>query len=258
MGVITNPLVLWGMGVLETLAYRTADACVGLAPGIVDGIRRKVPNKRVVMIPNGSDLEGSAVSEERPGKLRCIFAGAHGIANGLDAVLDAAAELKRRNDDSIAFVFVGAGMLKAALKRRALEQKLDNCEFLDPMPKHVLHRLQTQMDVGLMILRDVPAFYNGTSPNKFFDYLACGLPVLINYPGWLAQLVSQQKCGISVAPRDAGAFADALQSLARSADQRREMGRRSRALAEGVFSRDLLGRQFVDFLESVADGKAAV
>ena len=71
------------------------------------------------------------------------------------------------------------------------------------MPKHQLaHILRKSVHVGLMVLEDVPAFYRGTSPNKFFDYLASGLPVVNNYPGWLAELITEHKLGIPVPPRD--------------------------------------------------------
>jgi len=60
--------------------------------------------------------------------------------------------------------------------------------------------------VGLQILDNVPAFYDGTSPNKCFDYLAAGLPMLINYPGWLADLVQECQCGYAVPPESPQAF----------------------------------------------------
>lgn len=265
MGVISNPVVLWLMDLLESLAYKSADACIGLAPGIVAGIQRKTPTRKVAMIPNGSDVDANVRDSALPtelattlsryeGKLKCIFTGAHGIANGLDAVLDAAAELKRRGRDDIVLLFIGAGMKKPALVQRARDEGLDACVFLAPIPKEALLEVQKHVDVGLMILANVPAFYNGTSPNKFFDYLSAGLPVLINYPGWLATVVDAERCGVAVPPGDAGAFADTLERLARDPAERHEMGRRARVLAQQRFSRDALASQFLEFIESVARG----
>ncbi len=264
MGVITNPFVLTAMGVLESVAYRAADACVSLAPGIADGIRRKVPKARVAVIPNGSDLVDkdqlqplpaslSDLLEQSSGKLICVFTGAHGIANGLDAVLDAANELKRRKRSDVALLFIGDGMMKPTLMARAEKEGLDNCLFLDPVPKRVLMNLLSQVHVGLMILANVPAFYNGTSPNKFFDYLSVGLPVLINYPGWLADFVREESCGLVVAPGDPGTFCDALENLADNPSERAAMGVRARTLAERNFERDKLASQFVTFLEEVGN-----
>jgi glycosyltransferase involved in cell wall biosynthesis len=101
-----------------------------------------------------------------------------------------------------------------------------------------------------MVLRDVPAFYRGTSPNKFFDYLAAGIPVVNNYPGWLAGLIAENRCGIVVPPADPVAFADALQRLAADPDTCRAMGAAARALAEKEFARGLLADRFVETLEA--------
>ena len=94
--------------------------------------------------------------------------------------------------------------------QRALEANADNIIFLDPIPKRMLPAVMEGADIGLQILQDVPAFYNGTSPNKFFDYISAGLPVLNNYPGWIARLISEEECGFSVVPNDPLAFADKM------------------------------------------------
>ena len=109
-------------------------------------------------------------------------------------------------------------------------------------------------DIGLMVLANVPAFYYGTSPNKFFDYISSGLPVLNNYPGWLADMIKEHNCGVVVQPENPVAFADGLIMLADNKDKREVWGKNSRALAESQFGRDILGKQFVDFLEEVYDG----
>lgn len=256
MGVVTNPVVLWAMSVLEWLSYRCAAGCIGLSPGIVEGIRRR--SRRglpIAMVPNGCDLDLFRPEDRTrpPGTpLTAVFTGAHGLANGLDAVLDAAAVLKQRGRKDIRILFIGDGKLKPGLVRRAAAEGLDNCVFMDPVPKTELTRLMSSADVGLMILANVPAFYYGTSPNKFFDYIASGLPVLNNYPGWLADLIAEHGCGIAVPPGDPVAFAEALCRLADDPHGRLEMGRRARALAEARFGRETLGKEFCGFLESCA------
>lgn len=263
MGVITNPIVLGLMSVLEWMSYRSATRCIGLAPGIVDGIAdRGVPRHKIALIPNGCDLDVFVPSRDRTMLTRllpslgdtdvvAIFAGAHGIANGLEAVLDAAAEVKRRGRSDIRIVFIGRGKSKPKLVARVADEGL-SVDFLDTVPKTELAGLLAGADVGLMILADIPAFYRGTSPNKFFDYIAAGLPVLNNYPGWLADLISQTECGIAVPPRDARAFAEALEALADDPKGRRLMGKRARELAEREFDRDILGERFVAVLEDAA------
>lgn len=260
MGVVKNPAVLSGMSVLEWLSYRAATACVALSPGIKEGIaRRSIPGKPIAMIPNGCDLDlfqpGRREDLDLPGigpeHFVAVFTGAHGMANGLDAVLDAARVLRQRGRGDIVLAFIGDGKLKPRLVQRARDEGLDNCRFFDPMPKIKLNRVVSCCDVGLMILDNVPAFYYGTSPNKFFDYISSGLPVLNNYPGWLADMIKEHECGMAVAPENPEAFADALCRLADDPDLRRECGPNARKLAERQFDRRVLGERFVDFLEQV-------
>lgn len=263
MGVITNPVVLTLMGWLEWLSYHSATRCIGLAPGIVDGIAaRGVSRDRIALVPNGCDLDVFSPSDDRssraefvtsvgPDEFVAIFMGAHGIANGLDAVLDTAAELKRRGRSDIRLVLIGRGRLKPALEKRAAAEQLP-VEFLEPVPKRQLARLLAGVDAGLMVLADVPAFYHGTSPNKFFDYIAAGLPVVNNYTGWLAEMIEANECGHAVPPGDPGAFADALEALTDDPGLRARMGRRARELAEREFGRDQLAERFIRVLEEAA------
>ena len=257
MGVIRNPMVLGAMSILEWVSYHSATALIGLAPGIVEGIeKRGIPAARITLVPNGCDLDlfaGESTAWRPPevgmDSLMAVFAGAHGVANGLDAVLDAAAELQRQQQWAIRIVLVGEGQLKARLQERAREERLLNVVFLEPMSKHILRGLMAATDVGLQILANVPEFYYGTSPNKFFDYLAAGLPILLNYPGWLSDIVRENQCGYAVPPSNPVAFADALVRALRDGKERREMGMRSRVVAQTQFNRRALADRFVDTLE---------
>lgn len=256
MGVVKNPLILFGMSCLEWLSYNTAKSCIGLSPGICEGIRRRSSKKKqVTLIPNGCDLElfEGVANRQRPtsqdATFTAVFTGAHGRANGLHAVLDAAAVLKSDGHNQIKIVFVGDGSEKQDLMDRATREELTNCEFVAPMPKRDLVDYLKRADAGLMILDNIPAFYRGTSPNKFFDYIAAGLPVLNNYPGWLAEMIVENECGTTVAPGDANAFANALVEMSRDRQTLNNYGINSRKLAEKQFDRGQLSQQFVDVLE---------
>lgn len=261
MGVIRNPLVLWAMSMLEWASYRSAHRLIGLSPGIVDGIaQRGVGRHRIASVPNGCDLGifSAATEPWRPPQVRstdlmAVFAGTHGMANGLDAVLDAAAELKRRGRDDIKLLLIGQGKLKASLQARAAEDGLDNVVFHDPVNKARLAGLMAATDLGLQILANVPAFYYGTSPNKFFDYIAASLPVLNNYPGWLAEMIREHQCGFAVPPDNPAAFADALERAAADRDALKQMGHRGHQLAKQHFNREVLADQWVDWVTGVKE-----
>lgn len=259
MGVIRNPLVLLAMSLLEWASYRSAHRLIGLSPGIVEGIERLgVPKDRVALVPNGCDLDifDAVVEPWRPAQVRpddllAVFAGTHGMANGLDAVLDVAGELKRRGRDDIKLLLIGQGKLKPGLQVRAKREGLNNVVFHEPVNKARLAGLMAAADVGLQILANVPAFYYGTSPNKFFDYLAAGLPVINNYPGWLAVLIEQHRCGFAVPPDNPAAFADALERAAKNREALKIMGRCGRELAKHQFSREHLANRWVDWVTAV-------
>lgn len=256
MGVIKNPIVLWMMSVLEWLSYHSADRLVGLSPGIVEGIiKRGVNPEKVASIPNGCDLDIFA-QEHQPWRpetvkdtdLMAIFTGTHGLANGLDAVIDAAIELNERGRKDIKLVLVGDGMQKKSLMGRAQKLQLENVVFHEPVNKTKLAGLMASADVGLQILANVPAFYYGTSPNKFFDYIAAGLPVLNNYPGWLAELIQKSECGFAVPPENAQAFADALEYAADHREQLAQMGKNAQQVASTQFNRKDLSQEFSEWV----------
>jgi glycosyltransferase involved in cell wall biosynthesis len=258
MGVIRNPVVLTMMSWLEWLSYKSAHRLIGLSPGIVDGIaRRGIPKNRICMVPNGCDLDTfhPNVTGTRPDSIKdkeflAVFTGTHGLANGLDAVLDAAAELKRLGRTDISIALIGRGSEKKWLQQRAKSENLNNVVFLDPVSKVTLANYLSGADAGLQILRNVPAFYYGTSPNKFFDYIAAGLPVINNYPGWLAELIEDNRCGLAIPPENARKLADALIKLADDETMRARMSINARTLAETRFGRKKLAKNWVEWVLS--------
>ena len=256
MGVIKNPLVLGLMSCLEWASYHSAHRCIGLSPGIVEGIKKRgVDESKIGMVPNGCDLSIFSQPSEpwRPKgvketDLMAVFTGTHGLANGLDAVLNVAVELKKRERDDIKLVLVGQGKLKSKLESRAEGLDLNNVVFHPPVNKDKLSGLMASADVGMQLLANIPAFYYGTSPNKFFDYISAGLPVINNYPGWLAEIINQNQCGFAVEPESTSSFADALVNAADNREDLAQMGANARQLAKTEFDRKVLADNWVEFV----------
>jgi len=259
MGVITNPVILGLMSMLEWVSYHSAHHVVSLSPGIAKGVeKRGIAQSKISLIPNGCDLDifDREVEKWRPmgiseADLLVLFAGTHGVANGLNSVLDAAKELKSRGRLNIKFLLIGQGKLKNSLMERAKREVLNNVIFHDPVSKKQLAGLMSTTDVGLQILANIPVFYYGTSPNKFFDYLSASLPVLNNYPGWLAEMIDMNSCGFTVPPDDPIAFADALEQADSNRADLKLKGSRGKMLAVLEFDRKKLADKWVDELESV-------
>lgn len=259
MGVITNPVILFLLSALEWSAYKSADKLIALSPGIKKGIiRYRKDEENIAMIPNGCDMDIFSSARGIPWRpdgvkesdFLAIFTGTHGLANGLDAVIDAAIILKKQSRDDIKLLLIGDGKLKPALQARVQGEQLDNVIFHPPVNKEKLAGLMQSADLGMQTLANVSAFYYGTSPNKFFDYLAAGLPILNNYPGWVADLIEENQCGIAIEPDNANAFANALIKLSDERDELPKLGNAAQSLAKKAFDRGLLSDQFVKQLES--------
>jgi len=260
MGVIKNPLILGAMSVLEWISYHSAHRLIGLSPGIVEGIhKRGISRSSIAMIPNGCDLNLFSSTQESvrpqgiaPDDFVAIFMGTHGVANGLDALLNVGRELKKRNINNIKILLVGDGKLKPQLVAQAKQESLESLVFLAPVRKEELIKLVRSCQLGLQILANIPAFYFGTSPNKFFDYIASGLPVLINYPGWLAQKIIDTESGYAIKPDNQEEFVDGLIHARDHRELLQSKGRNALSLAKQEFDRDILADQWILWLEGCA------
>jgi len=256
IGVLRNPFILTCASLLEWLSYHSAKRLIGLSPRMVEGIAlRGIEQTRIAMIPNGCDIRlfDSILSSYRPSEIPAdgflaIYTGAHGVVNGLNSVLDAAYELKAIGNNDIYILLVGDGKLKPELIKRAHRDNLTNIIFHEPIDKLSLGALIKSADVGLQIQANIPALYFGTSPNKFFDYIANGLPVLNNYPGWVAEMIEENICGYVIPPDDPKALAKALINMSSCRDKIKEMGLNARKLAKSKFDRDKLSDQFTAWI----------
>ena len=258
MGVIKNKAVLLLMDTLELMCYRSATKLIGLSDGIVQGIaKRGVKFNKIVNIPNGCDLDifdsyqGHLLIEGvRENDFLCLYSGTHGVANGLEILIHTAEVLTQKCNDTIKFVLVGDGKCKLDLVNETNRRNLKNIIFLNPMNKSDLSKLMNTCDIGMQLLANIPAFYYGTSPNKFFDYISAGLPVLNNYPGWIAELIEKNNCGIKVSPDNPLEFAESLITLEKNRENLVDMSFNARSLAKNEFDRSLLSHKWVDWVTS--------
>ncbi|MDP8932378.1 MAG: glycosyltransferase family 4 protein [Actinomycetota bacterium] len=220
-GTAGSPLVPM-MRVLSDLLYRRADAIVVLArPNIDRLVERGADRERISYIPNGVDP--SAFEDPDPDHLSLdvppekkvlVYTGAHGPANGLDIGLYAARQLMDWGADDVHMLLVGDGPAKEDLVGLAGELDLHNVTFADPIPKQQIPALLDRCHGGLMLLADVEVFRYGVSPNKLFDYLSAGLPVVTNVPGEVARIVEDADAGVVVPPADPTALAGVIARLA--------------------------------------------
>ncbi len=267
MGIVKNPIILRLLSILEKLSYKSADSIIGLAPGICKSIEKIISNKnKVYFIPNACDLDlfypdklASLKTNKHLTKYNklikkndfiALFSGAHGIANGLGSIIDVASYLHDHNYKEIKILFVGDGSQKVYLQNLAKTKKLDNCIFLDPISKIELSLIMREcVHVGIMCLKNIPEFYNGTSPNKFFDYISAGLPVLINYPGWLTDIVINENLGLYSNPNDVKSFAHNIIKLYSDRQSLDKVSENCRSYAKQNFARELMIKKFLAMIK---------
>lgn len=263
LGVLKNPLVIAWMRHLERKIYKASSHVVALSPGMKDGVVSSgvISPDDVTMIPNASDLDlfnpdlDRTFGRERLGlgdRIAAIYFGGMGMANNLEYAIDAAKILSDKGRDDIAIVLHGGGGRKEAHKQQVKELGIDNVIFSDPVPdKGVVAQLVAACDICMTIYR--ASKEHTWSPNKMFDGLAAGRPILINVPGWLGETIDNNQCGYSVDSERPEALANAIEKLADDPALRAEMGKNSRALAEREFAREKLAGKLDTVLQNAID-----
>jgi glycosyltransferase involved in cell wall biosynthesis len=255
LGVLKSRVLIRMASALETFFYRRARRIVCLTRGILEDIRRRgFPEGKLALVSHGADVDVFRPAERQNSFRRelglgdrfvALYAGAFGVANGLELVLEAAHLLREEKD--IVFVLVGNGQAEAGLKARAAELGLPNVLFTGLRPKSEVPAVLAAADAGLMILRDIPLFRTAC-PNKLFDYMAAGRPVLINFSGEARELVERSGCGIYVRDSKPEALAEAVRRLRDDPAERETMGRRARELAVAEYARPLQAARFEQVL----------
>lgn len=259
MGGLSDPLQIRSLYSLETFAYKRSDYVVALAPGILERVRKvRGMVEGSSLIPNGSDLELFEVTRKRRAVriksgfdgIKCVYAGAFGKANGLDFILEVASQIDLSGDGRVCISLVGTGSEKDRLEETATRLGLRSLNFVEPISKSRLPEFFGEFDLGLQILAPYEGFKWGTSPNKFFDYIAAGMPVMTNYSGWVSELVTSSGAGLLVSnPKK---FAERLLFLSENPSELAAMGENAFKLAERQFARDTLADEFAVRIEGVS------
>jgi glycosyltransferase involved in cell wall biosynthesis len=257
LGVLTNRRVIRLLERLELAAYAAADTVIVLSDGFrANLIGRGVPADKVHTIRNGvcpGEFDPGAPADARlrarlgagPADCLVLYAGTHGISQGLTSVADAAAGLP---GEEIRFAFVGDGADKQRLLRRVTELGLRNVTLLPGIPHEQVPALLAAADICLVPLRDVPLF-SSFIPSKMFEYLAAGKPVVGAVAGEAAQIL-REAGALVVPPADSAALSAAIQTLAAEPRRRQAMGRRGRCYVEKYFDRAALAGLYRKLLDS--------
>ncbi|NJC26125.1 glycosyltransferase family 4 protein [Neolewinella antarctica] len=263
-GVLQNKLIINLAFWFENFVYRNATLINVLTPAFRDKLinEKGVAPEKVVFIPNAADFTLSDpllatfdrdAFRQRHGwadKTVATYVGAHGVANHLIQVVEAAELLSDRPD--IHFVLIGGGMRKEDLKAAVTGRGLTNVEFVDSVPKSVVFEYILASDYGMSVLKKVDTFKTIYS-NKTFDYMATKRPVLLAIDGVSRELVETADCGFYIEPEDPVDFARVLRHAADlSPEEHARLGENGYRYAKAHFDRDVLAERYLGHLRRAA------
>ncbi len=255
VGVLKNPMLIAASEWLERFLYRHADEVIVNSPGFMDHVKRGGAGS-IKLIPNGADPSmfdpfGDGADFRRmynlDDKFVVLYAGAHGMSNDLDIVLHAAKLLRSPN---IQIVLLGDGKEKPALQAMAKSLSLTNVTFASSVPKNGMPHALAAADACIAILKPLEE-YKTTYPNKVFDYMAAGRPVLLAIDGVMRVVIETAGCGLFVEPGNAVALADAIRELADDRQASRLMGMKGRNYLDENFNRDKIAGELIEVIEGI-------
>lgn len=266
MGALKNPFLRIVARLLERWAYKNAQSVVALSPGMKDGVvKAGYPASKVAVIPNSSDNRDFLYNKEDVDCFRnsrdwlgnrplLVYTGTFGKINGVDYLVRLAKELLILGSET-RILLLGDGAERAAVKDLALKEGVyqNNLFIENPLPKKDIPVVLGAATMASVLFIDLPQM-RPNSANKFFDSLASGTPVLLNFGGWMHELVNAHGCGLSLWNKPIKEVALEIDEKMRDGDWLLESGKSARALAEAKFDRDLLASQLMSVLHHTVAG----
>ncbi len=262
-GVLRGRIAIGVARALERFLYRRAHLLVVLTPAFERALVAKgLPRDKVRFLPNGADRDLMAPGEKSnrarrllglDGKFVVTYVGAHGVANQLMQILESARLLA--GDSEVVFMLVGDGMEKSRLQKTAASWGLRNVIFVDSVPKAEIADYINASDVCTAVLKKVPVFET-VYPNKLFDYLCCGKPVILAIGGVAAELVQEAQAGVCVTPEDPEQFCAAVLKFKNDSEFARVCGENGRRYVTAHFDRPAIAEKYLNALEGLLKERA--
>jgi colanic acid biosynthesis glycosyl transferase WcaI len=255
--------VIKSLEVVEKGLYRAADHIVVVTDAFKANLEsRGVPGRKLSVIKNGVDLTRFKPADRRTGlrdklgwhdKFVCAYIGTHGMAHGLDAVLDTALHLL--SDERIRFLFVGEGAERTRLQKRIDEEGISNTTMLGVLPRDAMNEIYATADLCLVPLRKTELFTT-VIPSKIFEIFGMARPILLSVDGEARSIVEGAEGGRYVPPEDVPQMVAGIQYYADNQAEAVKAGVRGEVFVRREFDRSHLAADYVAALERVlADGR---
>ena len=265
VGAMNETTLIRALRKLEYFLYRKATRIVSVTQSFREILSKNgIDPGKIEVVPNGADLEAYRPGERSEmlaekfgckGKFVAAYVGTIGLAHGLGTLLDAAEQLRERDD--IAFVLVGAGAEEKALMAEAGRRGLDNVHFAGSVSKAEVREYWRFCDVALVLLRDSPLFRH-VLPSKMFEAMSTERPIILGVKGESEAVLKEANAGIAIPPEDSRALAAAILQLATDREQRIAMGKTGREFVTSRYNRDVLANRMLAVLEQAARGPGAM
>jgi glycosyltransferase involved in cell wall biosynthesis len=263
LGIITNRFLLNTSTKLEEHLYKKSALITGQAQGIVSNIKSRFPNKIVYWLPNGVDLsfyDSMKITSTWRGEngfssddFLFLYAGIIGYAQGLDVILNAAK--LTQDKPALKWILLGTGPEKERLLALKASLNLSNVYFLDPVPKAKMPEIWKAADISMIPLRRLDIF-KGIIPSKIFESMAMRKPLLLGVEGEADDLfIKEGKAGLAYTPDDGNDLAKKALELYNNRSMVAALGDNGYAYAKSKFNRDLIAKNFYDFLVSNSNVK---
>lgn len=264
IGAIKNKLAIRLLRKFEKRIYDKSEHVVALSPGMKEGVMKAgTPEEKVSMIPNMAkpdkfyphepNLEIANKFGIELTKFNVIHFGSMGRANGLQYIIEAAKCLKDAGDDDVRFIFMGSGATEPVIKKLSEDYSLNNVSFLGSHKMDVVAEVVNCCDASITTFLNLPVLKTN-SPNKLFDSLSAGKPIIVNSAGWTKDMVEQEHCGFYADPTNPSELANKILFYKDLKDDLKQMGVNARRLSLEVYDKDILAGKVADVLEKY--GKA--
>lgn len=261
VGAVKNPFLIWLLRKFEKCIYKRSEHVVALSPGMQEGvINTGIPKEKTSMIPNMSkpdiffphDINKDIVKlfGIDLSRFNVIHFGMLAVANGLEYIVNAALDLQKRGDNSINFIFMGEGAMEPKLKQFCKDNNLHNVQFLGNHPVGIVAEVTNCCRASITSFKNLPILATN-SPNKLFDSLSAGKPIIVNSAGWTKDMVEQENCGFYVDVEKPEELADKLLQYKDNQAKLEEWGKNARRLSVDVYDKAKLSAQVADILERI-------
>jgi len=261
-GVLNNKFLLNILYWLEYKLYKYSKIIVVLTPAFKENIEKRYPEfiGKIEIITNGADFsimgkehKGSGLREKLGWNDKKVFTylGAHGVANDLMQVVEAAKLFK--NNKNIHFLLIGDGMQKKLLKEKAKDYELTNIEFIDSVPKHEVIDYVNASDICMAILKKTDTFKT-VYPNKVFDYMSCKKPVFVTIDGITRDLLEVSNCGLYAEPENLKQFEEVVEKFINmNDDEMKQLGENGYRYVKEHFDREKLALKYIEIIKEVSN-----